>query len=64
VGGVCGLMSGLVTGRTEKRLITGWIDPLREEGGGTRGTSGYSDKRRFSNGGGDRDAADARRKAK
>ena len=47
-----GLMSGLVTGRTEKRLITGWIDSRRGRAGGTRGTSGCSDMRRFCNGGG------------
>jgi hypothetical protein len=58
-----GFMSGLVTGRTEKRLIAGWIDPRREEAAGTRGTSGRSDMRRFSSGGGDRDAADPRREA-
>jgi len=63
VDGGCGLMSGLVTGRTEKRLIAGWIDPRRVEAGGTRGTSGRSDMRRFSNGGGDREAAESRREA-
>jgi len=63
VDGGSGLMSGLVTGRTEKRLITGAIDPRREEDGGTRGTSGCSDMRRFSNEGGDRDARDSRREA-
>jgi len=57
------LMSGLVTGRTEKRLTAGTIDPRREEAGGTRGTSGCSDMRRFSNKGGDGDARDLRREA-
>jgi hypothetical protein len=63
VDGGSGLMSGLVTGRTEKRLVTEWIDPRREEAGGTRGTSGCSDMRRFSNGGDDRDIRDSRRGA-
>lgn len=61
--GGSGLMSRLVTGRTEKRLTTGAIDPRRVEAGGTRGTSGCSDMRRFSNEGGDRDATDSRREA-
>ena len=60
VNGGNGLMNGLVTGHTEKRLITRWIEPRREEDGGTRGMRGCSDMRRFSNGGGDRDARDPR----
>ena len=63
VDGGSGLMSGLVTGRTEKRLIAERIDPRREEAGGTRVTSGCNDVGRFSNGGCDRDAADSRREA-
>jgi hypothetical protein len=63
VDGGSGLMSGLATGRTEKRLIAGRNDPRREEAGGTHCTSGCSDTRRFNNGAGDRDAADSRREA-
>ena len=63
VDGNSGLISGLVTGRTEKRLIAGWIDPRREEAGGTRGTSGCSDMRRYTEEGGDRVASDSRREA-
>jgi hypothetical protein len=62
--GGCELMSGLVTGRTEKRLVTGTIDPRREEAGGIRGTSGCRDMRWFSKEGGDRDARDSRREAR
>jgi len=63
VDGGSGLMSGLLTGSTEKRFIIGTIDPRREEAGGTRGTSGCRDMRWFSNEGGDRDFRDSRREA-
>jgi hypothetical protein len=63
VDGGSGLISGLVTGRTEKRLIAGWIDPRRVEAGGARGTRGCSDMRRFIIGGVDTGATDARREA-
>jgi len=59
VDGDSGLLSRLVTGRTEKRLTTGTVDLHREEVGSTRGTSGCSDMRRFSNEGGDEDATDS-----
>lgn len=61
VDGGSGLVSGLVTGRTEKRLIAGCSDPRRVEAGGPRGTRGRNDMRRFIMGGGHKDTADARR---
>lgn len=63
VGGGTELVSGLVTGRTEKRLTPGRSDPRREEAAGTRCTRGRNDMRRFIIGGGDADATDARREA-